>query len=396
MTETVVAPPPEARTGLGVRLAALAVGQVVSWGVLYYGLIVAGPRIAEETGWPLPLVTGLSSASLIVSAVCGIVIGRLLDHRSPRLVMTAGSMLGVTGFVIVALAPNPVVFGVGWMIVGVAESAVLYQAAFTVITRRHGDKRHTPLLILTLAGGLASTIFAPLTAALLSVLDWHSTFLVLAGILAVVTIPIHWFSLESRWAPLTHARSGAEHTVAMVLRTSRFWFLELSTLATMLALYAVTLAAIPLFTEKGMDYGLAALALGMIGAGQVAGRLLFVALPRRTAPWLVLAAVGALSAICLLLLGIVPGPEWLLIVIAVLAGAVRGALTLVNASAVADRWGTANYGAINGAFAAPVTIATAIAPAVGPLVAAGTGSTAGMALVMAGLALAGAVLARRS
>ena len=182
----------------------------------------------------------------------------------------------------------------------------------------------------------------------------------------------------------------------MVLRTSRFWFLELSTLATMLALYAVTLAAIPLFTEKGMDYGLAALALGMIGAGQVAGRLLFVALPRRTAPWLVLAAVGALSAICLLLLGIVPGPEWLLIVIAVLAGAVRGALTLVNASAVADRWGTAHYGAINGAFAAPVTIATAIAPAVGPLVAAGTGSTAGMALVMAGLALAGAVLARRS
>lgn len=386
----------ERRDRLGARLAALAVGQVVSWGVLYYGLVVAGSRIAGETGWPLPLVTGLYSISLIVSALCGIAVGRLLDDHSPRLIITMGSVVGVAGFVVVALAPDPVVFGAGWVIVGVAESAVLYQAAFTVIIHRYGERRQMPLLILTLAGGLASTVFAPVTAGLLLVLDWRGTFLVLAGVLAVVTIPIHWVSVEARWAPLTHPRPGAEHTVATVLRTRRFWFLELSTLATMLALYAVTLTAIPLFTEKGMSFQLAALALGLIGAGQVAGRLLFVALPRRVSPWAVLAAVGVLSAVCLLLLGLVPGPAWLLIVIGVLTGAVRGAQTLVNASAVADRWGTANYGAINGTFAALVTIAGAIAPAVGPLVATGVGSNDGMALVMAGLALAGALLARGS
>ena len=33
---------------LGVRLAALSVGQVVSWGILYYALIVAAPAIADE------------------------------------------------------------------------------------------------------------------------------------------------------------------------------------------------------------------------------------------------------------------------------------------------------------------------------------------------------------
>lgn len=384
------------RVTLGVRLAALSVGQVVSWGVLYYGLIVAGSRIAAETGWPLALVTGLFSISLVVSALAGIVVGRLLDSRGPRLVMTLGSIVGVAGFVVVALAPDPVVFGLGWAITGVGMSGVLYQAAFTVLTRRYGPRRHGALTIVTLAGGLASTVFAPLIAALLSVTDWRTTFLVLAGIVAVVTIPIHVFSLEREWMPLPHAAEGDDHTVGSVLRARRFWFLELATLAVTVALYTVTLSAIPLFTERGMSFELAALGLGLLGAGQVIGRLLFLVVPKGTAPWIPLAVTGVLAAASLALLGVVPGPPWLLIAVGVLAGAVRGAQTLVQASSVADRWGTRNYGAINGAFAAPVTIAAAVTPAVGPLLAVGTGSFAAMALVMAGVAVAGALLARGS
>ena len=104
--------------------------------------------------------------------------------------MTLGSLVGVTGFVTVALAPDPLVFALGWAVVGVGMSAVLYQAAFTVITRRYGERRRGPLTIVTLAGGLASTVFAPIVAGLLAVTDWRGTFLVLAGILAVVTVLI--------------------------------------------------------------------------------------------------------------------------------------------------------------------------------------------------------------
>ena len=104
--------------------------------------------------------------------------------------------------------------------------------------------------------------------------------------------------------------------------------------------------------------------------------------------------VCALAALALGLLAVVPGPPWLLVLIGIGAGAVRGAHTLVQASAVADRWGTRNYGSINGAFAAPITIAAALTPAIGPAVALGLGSYAAMAAVMAVLALAAAVTAR--
>ncbi|WP_298866444.1 MFS transporter [uncultured Microbacterium sp.] len=351
MTADVAAP-----ARLGGRLAALSVGQVISWGILYYALIVASPAISVDTGWPVTLVTVSFSAGLIVSAVAGVFIGRWLDEHGPRLIMTLGSIVGPAGLIMVALSPNLATFTGGWVITGVAQSAVLYQAAFTVITRRHGDRRRAAMTIVTLAGGLASTVFAPVVAGLLTVTDWRTTFLILATFLVVTTAPLHWFSLERRWdhAPDDPAADHV-HTISTVIRTRRFWMLELSMLTLAAALFSVTLALIPLFTEKGMSYELAAWALGLLGAGQVIGRLLYVAIPHTAAPWIPFAATAGLSVVFLALLALIPGPPWLLIVIGIAAGAVRGAQTLVQGSAVADRWGVRNYGSINGVFAAPIT-----------------------------------------
>ncbi|WP_169053932.1 MFS transporter [Agromyces sp. H66] len=380
-----------------VRLAALSLGQVVSWGILYYALIVAAPAVADDTGWSLVAVTAAFSGGLVVSAVSGVVVGRLLDERGPRIVMTVGALTGTAGLVVVALAPDPLVFAAGWVVCGVAQSSVLYQAAFTVITRRHGDRRHTPLTVVTLAGGLASTVFAPVTALLLGVLDWRGTFVVLAGVLAVTTVPLHWFSLERSWAHLPRAHDDApSHTLVGVIRTRRFWFLEVAMIVLTVSLLSATLAAVPLFTEKGLTFESAALGLGLIGAGQLIGRLLFLVRPHRAPAWALVASVAALAAAALATLALVPGPAWLLITIGVVAGAVRGAYTLVQASAVADRWGTRNYGAINGAFAAPITIAAALTPAIGPAVAAGVGSFSGMVALMAGAAVVAVVTARFS
>lgn len=381
---------------LGGRLAALSVGQVISWGILFYALIVASPAIADDTGWPVALVTLSFSSGLIASAAAGVFVGRWLDERGPRLIMTVGSIVGPIGLLVVAAAPDLVVFTTGWVIAGIAQSAVLYQAAFTVIARRHGARRRGAMTILTLAGGLASTIFAPVVAGLLTIVDWRTMFLMLAGFLLLTTAPLHWLSLERTWSPVPHDHTTVVHTVSTVVRTRRFWMLELSMLALAAALFSVTLALIPLFTEKGMSYELAAWALGLLGAGQVIGRLLYVAIPHTAAPWIPLAVTAGLSAASLALLALIPGPPWLLIAIGIVAGAVRGAQTLVQGSAVADRWGTHNYGAINGVFAAPITLIAAFGPALGPLLAVATGSYSAMALIAVGLAALSLAFARFS
>ena len=79
-------------------------------------------------------------------------------------------------------------------------------------------------------------------------------------------------------------------------------------------------------------------------------------------------------------------------VVAVLAGVVRGIATLVQATAVTDRWGAAHYGQLSGVLAAPVTVAAAVAPWVGAVLADVLGGYAAMFWAMAALAAAGTLL----
>jgi len=107
-----------------------------------------------------------------------------------------------------------------------------------------------------------------------------------------------------------------------------------------------------------------------------------------------LSLAGGVSATLLLLMGVVAAPFIAVAIIVFLVGAGRGAMTLVDATAVSDRWGTANYGALSGVLHAPTAIALGITPAIGVLLAESLGSFSAMVVAMAGVVLVGAVLAR--
>jgi hypothetical protein len=142
-----------------------------------------------------------------------------------------------------------------------------------------------------------------------------------------------------------------------------------------------------------MSPGLAAWALGLGGAGQVAGWLCYRVLDTRLAAKGRATAVIAAGAMVTLLLGLLPGPAALLILGSVIAGAVRGLFTLTEATLVADQWGTRRYAVINGVFNAPVTAAGAVAPAIGAAIATATGSYPLMFAILAAVAASGAILA---
>ncbi|MDD7940769.1 MFS transporter [Actinomycetospora lutea] len=352
-------------------LAALCVTEIVSWGVLYYAFPVLVTSISADTGWSVGAATGAFSVGALVSAGAGIVVGRLIDRRGPRLVMTAGSVVGVLGVLAIATAPTLPLFYAAWAVAGVGQSATLYPPAFAALTGWYGEQRVRALTTLTLVGGFASTVFAPLTAALLGPLGWRGTFVVLAVVLAVVTVPLHALVLTPPWRPreATDRETVDREHASEVLRSPRFVLVTAVMALSAFGLYATTINLVPLLEGRGLDLGLAALALGLTGVGQVAGRLLFVPLVRRSTPRTRLAGVLLLGSAGVIALALVPGPAVLLIALAVVAGAGRGLHTLLQASTVSDRWGTRAFGRVNGVFSAPVTLAVALAPAGGVAVA---------------------------
>ncbi|MET9836105.1 MFS transporter [Streptomyces sp. NPDC006385] len=383
------APFPQGRAAL----PALCATQITSWGIVYYAFPVLNPQITAATGWPVGATTAAFSLGLVVSAIAGIRVGHILDRRGPRAVMTAGSALGVISVVVVAAAPNLPVFITGWALAGLAMAATFYQPAFAALTRWWGPDHVRALTVVTLAGGLASTVFAPLTAALADDLSWRHTYLVLAGILAAVTIPAHALALRAPWpdAPTSpaHAAAGA----AEVGRSRPFLLLAAAFTLSGFVMYAVVVALVPLLLERGYTTSQAAWALGIGGAGQTLGRTLYAALARRTtatARTTILIALGGLTTAAF---AAVPGPYALLIAVSVVAGMVRGNLTLLQATAITDRWGTTQYGRLSGLLAAPATTAAALAPFVGAALAVPLGGYGRLFLLLATVSAAAALIA---
>jgi hypothetical protein len=93
------------------------------------------------------------------------------------------------------------------------------------------------------------------------------------------------------------------------------------------------------------------------------------------------------------LLASLAGPIWLVTVVAMGAGMVRGNLTLLQATAVTDRWGTHAYGRLTATLAAPVTIAGALAPWVGAALAGPLGGYAALFSLMAAVSAVAAGVA---
>jgi MFS family permease len=103
---------------------------------------------------------------------------------------------------------------------------------------------------------------------------------------------------------------------------------------------------------------------------------------------LVLAGVAVATAA----LALAPPVPGLLIALGMLLDLARGIYTLVQATAIPDRWGPASYGALNGILTAPALVAAAVAPFAGAVLAQLLGSYAHAFLVLAGVAGVAAVL----
>jgi MFS family permease len=377
-------------------LPALCLTQIASWGVLYYAFPVLLGGIAADTGWSRTVASAGLSGALLVSALVGIPLGRVLDRRGPRLVMTVGSVVAVVAVAGLAAAPDLAVFLLVWALAGVAMAATFFPAAFVAIIGWWGDRAVGALAVLTLVSGLSSTVFAPLTAWLVGHLSWRSTYLVLAAVLAVVTVPAHAIALRAPWP--VQAEGEAAPTAAsaargpLVTRQPGFILLAAGFTLNGFVLFAGLIALVPLLLARGASPTVAAWALGLGGAGQVVGRLGYTRLRAHTTATARTVLLVVAAAILAGALALVPGPLPLLVVLGAGSGTAQGMLTLERATAVPDRWGGADYGRLSAVLAAPVTVASACAPFAATALARPVGGYPRLYLLLAGLGVLAVVL----
>ena len=167
--------------GWGI-VGALSITETVSWGILYYAFAVFLIPMQRELGFSTAELTGAYSLALLVSAVTGIAVGRWLDRRSPRGLMTAGSIAGTALVLVWSQIDGLAAFYALWIALGVVMAIVLYEPAFTVLAKwfPDADQRRRAMTALTLVAALASFIFLPVSQALIDAHGWRDALVILA------------------------------------------------------------------------------------------------------------------------------------------------------------------------------------------------------------------------
>lgn len=382
-----VAQPDRLATGWA-QVFTLSATEVTSWGILYYAFPVFLAPMQRELHWPLAALTGAYSLALLVAGLGAIPVGLWLDRRrTPRWLMTAGSLLAVLGVGAWALVGNLSAFYAIWLVLGLAMAATLYEPAFAAVIAWF-PRRERALTVLTTIGGLASVIYLPLAAVLVQQLGWRQALLVLGIILAVSTLMPHALLLRP-FPPAPRLEPASALPQPSAWRTWDFWQLILAFVLAQIAIAAVFVHLVPYLILHGTTVTLAATATGLIGGVSLLGRM--VATWRSTAHTratmtaviLLLQAVGI--AILLLGQGIVAIMAFVL-----LFGAGFGVISPARAGLVADRFGTVAFGRLNGQVALAVTLARAVAPAGASLLLLAWGSYVPVFWTLAALSLAGA------
>jgi MFS family permease len=355
----------------GWRVAwTLAVTQIVGYGLLVYAFTVFIAPMEAEFGWSRAQTTGPLSLMLLLNGLMALPIGRLVDRHGGRWIMTGGS--AAAALLLLAWSSIDGLFGL-YLVqagIGLASAAVLYEVAFTVIAVWFRRRRRTAMVLVTVVGGLASTLFVPLATALIEGFGWRTALRLMALLMALTAVPLHALVLRRRPADLGLDADGEraheadeEPSVSQrdAIRGAPFWWLTLAFALNRVVVVAVAAHSVPLLLERGSSPALVAAAVGAIGLMQVAGRLLFA--PGSANVPLPLLAAGAFSlhGVALLALLMLPGAVglWLF---AGLFGAATGASTLARAALVAETYGAANFGGINGAIASTIALVQTVAP----------------------------------
>ena len=345
---------------LTATVLALGTAQIISWGTLFYTIAVLGTAMREATGVGEFALYGSYSVGLIVSGLVAPAIGRNIDARGGRAVLSIGSIVAALACVALATVQGPISLLAAWLVAGVAMACTLYDPAFAALHRIAGTSYRRSVTLLTLLGGFASTAFWPLSQWLLDAYGMRTAFMVYAALHLCICLPLHLGFLRKDEVRAVLPRD----TTPPVQRPGRAYMWLAGALAfASFAASALSAHMIGLLTSAGLTAREAVLIGALIGPAQVAGRLMEFAVARRVSPITTGAIAFATLAMSLGLFAMLDGRFALAVLFVVLYGWSNGVMTIVRGTVPAELFGSLNYGALLGRLAQPQFIARAIAPA---------------------------------
>lgn len=345
----------------------LSVAQLISWGSIFYMFSLVLEPLERDLGLSRAQVSLAFSLGLLAEGLMAYPVGRWIDRGHERAVMTVGSLLAGVCLVLHSQVTSLAGLYAVWLGLGAAMAAVLYSPAFALVTRRFPHDFRRAIITLTFLGGLASTVFIPLTAWLMHTLGWRHALWGLAALHLLVCAPLHWTTL--RHAPKRLALSSVQPggvSLRPLLRSAPFVLIGVFTVLMMSVTVAIPAHMVSLLRENALPEAWVIALPAAIGLVQVLGRVLLYFFEHHADVHWVNRWVPLLIPVGVLVLWVAPytGP-WQVTVVGLFVaiyGLGNGMLTIVKGTAMAQYVSREHVATLNGALGVPLALARAAAP----------------------------------
>ncbi|AWB35918.1 MFS transporter [Orrella marina] len=350
--------------------AILGIGQICSWGTLYYSfpLIVLG--MEQDLGWTKAQLYAGATLGLLVTAMLSYPVGVGIDRGWGKWIMGGASLAAMAVLGWWSVTESLLAFYVICALSGAVQAAILYEPAFAVLARRVGPANaRGGITHITLWGGFASTVFVPVTGTLITHFDWRTTLLLLGlvnvvyGLIYLATIRPDKDIEHAQNAQMRHEHAMRDRQIVRDnLRSRLFWILLIALTVYAGSFSAFTFHMYPMLQEKGLSESDVVLAIAVIGPAQVVGRILITVFAREMPLRIVGAILIGVFPVTFALLYPAILSVWTVAILFAVYGLVNGIFTIVRSFMVPEMLSKHAYGALNGIINVCATIARAIMP----------------------------------
>ena len=363
-------------------VAAAVLLQFVFLGVSQSTVSVFLRPVVEELGWQVWQFTLGSSLSVLAGALSGVVVGRILDQRGPRLPVFAGALVSTVCLWSLGRQSNLWLFWSLHLVAGFIGWTLFSPLVVNTTINKWFVRRRGWALAIGSSGISFGGLVAPFAMTLVvDSLGWRNGYLVQALFVLAVVAPIALImrrtpedaglrpdgdpaprEVNDTSPPLQEPPS---YTSRQALRTPGFWLLLLGYSMNQAALASVLAHAVPFATDASFTRRMAALALAVNGLGNLLSKAVWGYCLQRYPPRALAVAAFSMggTGVALMLLSAATAQPAFLFAGFFLYGFGFGGTIPISESLWVTYFGRAHIGAVRGV-AQPLTV---IGPTVAPV-----------------------------
>lgn len=293
------------------------------------------------------------------AAVAALLVGGLIDRYPVRRIMLLGgavlcavlAVLGLSHSLLIdaAVLSFPAGFAIAAM--GTLSAPALVARWFTA---RRG--RAMAITMMGISGGTVAVV--PAIAFLIDRFGWRASLIVMAAVVGIMAAilpalireypaPEEVEEPQAGRPSASDERNGERLAIGMILRDPRFWGIGVSVAIAIASVQSMVVTLVPVAVDMGMTTTLAASLMSALGGAGIVGKAAVAVGGDRVDRSIALAGLFlliSLSGAALLIADGYPG----LLAASVLAGLSAGATIPLYLALIADEFGAANFGTVNG------------------------------------------------